>query len=65
MKPINPSKNDGDNEFSFKINRKDIKVRKAWNQNPGTKVEPAKKKKREKDNIKKQIKNEQEEYFDW
>lgn len=42
------------------IRRRDIKVRKTYKLNPGTKIEPAKKRKREKDNLRRFIQEEQE-----
>lgn len=47
---------------SIVIRRRDIKHRRSWgNVNPGTKVEPAKKRKREKDNLRRFINEELEE----
>ena len=55
MKKTYSSTGDGLDEMSFVINRKEIKIRKKWNINPVTKVLPKKKSKREKDNVRKRI----------
>ena len=40
------------------IRQKDIKIRRNWSRNPETKIEPVKKRKRERDNLRKHINEE-------
>ena len=49
-------------EDDLVIRQRDIKVRKKWNIKPETKVMPLKTKKREKDNLRRQIEEEINEF---
>ncbi len=53
----------GDEEMIFKVNRKEVKIRKNFGTvNPVTKVLPKKRKRREKDNLRKKIYEELDEF---